>query len=415
MTQTVASDRTQILDVDLYGAVKRDPYKYYVEWNQRPPFFILSDGHPQAVFTRSEDTKVVLEDYQRFSSVKRPYPGTEGFYFFNSMPSVTDSDPPVHTRRRRLMMPALTPRKLAKIEVGVNVAVDKILDKIRDKIAENGQRFDLITDLGTPLAMNTLLGLVCELPEQDWPIFTDLAKAQRLAFNQLAGNAAGKEAYQKAWAAAQDYCAELIESRRRAPVDDLVSNMLAAQSRDESQLTSEEVMATLMILFSAGLGGVTVTPAQTLWRLARNPDQMQLLLRDPTLITGAITESLRMDPSSYASLRYTVGNFEFAGLRLTDGMPVHTLSAGGNYDPRKYPDPLRFDITRPTDWMKLTSFGHGVHHCIGNAVARMGARITVGKTVQRFPKLRLENPDVMPQIEGVLKQRAPVSIPVLVN
>ena len=411
MTQTIAIDRTQILDVDLYGAVKRDPYKYYVEWNQRPPFFILSDGHPQAVFTRSEDTKVVLEDYKRFSSVKQPYPGTEGFYFFNSMPSVTDSDPPVHTRRRRLMMPALTPRKLAKIEVGVNEAVDKILDKI----AENGPHFDLIKDLGTPLAMNTLLGLVCELPEQDWPIFTDLAKAQRLAFNQLAGNAAGKEAYQKAWSAAQDYCARLIASRRDAPVDDLVSNMLAAQSRDESQLTSEEVMATLMILFSAGLGGVTITAAQTLWRLALNPDQMQLLLRDPTLTTGAVTESLRMDPSSYASLRYTVGNFEFAGLQLTDRMPVHTLSAGGNYDPRKYPDPLRFDITRPTDWMKLTSFGHGVHHCIGNAVARMGARITVGKTVQRFPKLRLENPDVMPQIEGVLKQRAPVSIPVLVS
>jgi cytochrome P450 len=411
MTQAVAIDRTQILDIDLYGAVKRDPYKYYVEWNQRPPFFILSDGHPQAVFTRSEDTRVVLEDYKRFSSVKQPYPGTEGFYFFNSMPSVTDSDPPVHTRRRRLMMPALTPRKLAKIEVGVNAAVDKILDKI----AENGPQFDLIKDLGTPLAMNTLLGLVCELPEADWPIFTDLAKAQRLAFNQLAGNAAGKEAYQKAWNAAQDYCARLIASRRDAPVDDLVSNMLAAQSRDESQLTSEEVMATLMILFSAGLGGVTITAAQTLWRLALNPDQMQLLLRDPTLTTGAVTESLRMDPSSYASLRYTVGNFEFAGLQLTDRMPVHTLSAGGNYDPRKYPDPLRFDITRPTDWMKLTSFGHGVHHCIGNAVARMGARITVGKTVQRFPKLRLENPDVMPQIEGVLKQRAPVSIPVRVS
>jgi cytochrome P450 len=65
--------------------------------------------------------------------------------------------------------------------------------------------------------------------------------------------------------------------------------------------------------------------------------------------------------------------------------------------------------------MKLTSFGHGVHHCIGNAVARMGARITIGKTVQRFPKLRLEMPDFMPQIEGVLKQRAPVSIPVFIS
>jgi cytochrome P450 len=411
MTDALTIDRTQILDVDLYGAVKRDPYKYYVEWNQRPPFFIISDGHPQAVFTRSEDTRVVLEDYARFSSTKQPYPGTEGFYFFNAMPSVTDSDPPVHTRRRRLMMPALTPRKLVKIEAGVNQAVDKILDKI----AESGPGFDLIKDLGAPLAMNTLLGLVCDLPESDWPIFTQLVQAQRLAFNQLGGNAAGKEAYDEAWGAAREYCANLIESRRREPVDDLVSNMLAAQSRDESQLTSEEVMATLIILFSAGLGGVTITPAQTLWRLARNPDQMKLLLNDPALINGAITESLRMDPSSYASLRYTVGNFEFAGLQLTDRMPVHTLSAGGNFDPKKYPDPLRFDITRPTDWMKLTSFGHGVHHCIGNAVARMGARITVAKAVQRFPKLRLATADFMPEIEGVLKQRAPVSIPVLVD
>jgi cytochrome P450 len=411
MTQAVAMDRSQILDIDLYGAVKRDPYKYYLEWNQKPPFFILSDGHPQAVFTRSEDTRVVLEDYQRFSSIKQPYPGTEGFYFFNSMPSVTDSDPPVHTRRRRLMMPALTPRKLSKIEAGVNDAVDKILDKI----ADGGKGFDLVTDLGSPLAMNTLLGLVCDLPAEDWPIFTGLAQAQRLAFNQLGGNAAGQAAYQKAWRAAEDYCAQLIKSRRRQPVDDLVSNMLAAQSRDESQLTGEEVMATLIILFSAGLGGVTVTPAWTLWRLARHPDQMQLLLRDPTLINGAVTESLRMEPSSFASLRYVTGNFEFSGLHLTNGMPVHTLSAGGNYDPIKYPDPLRFDITRPTDWMKLTSFGHGVHHCIGNAVARMGARITIGKAVQRFPKLTLEEADFMPQIEGVLKQRAPVSIPVLIN
>jgi len=411
MTQDVVMDHPQILDIDLYGAVKRDPYKYYLEWNQRPPFFIMSDGYPQAVFTRSEDTKAVLEDYQRFSSVKQPYPGTEGFYFFNSMPSVTDSDPPVHTRRRRLMMPALTPRKTAKIEAGVNDAVDKILDNI----AESGNGFDLIADLGSPLAMNTLLGLVCDLPKEDWPIFTGLVQAQRLAFNQLAGNADGKAAYQKAWSAAEDYCAKLIESRRRQPTDDLVSNMLAAQSRDESQLTGEEVMATLIILFSAGLGGVTVTPAWTLWRLARHPDQMQLLLDNPALINGAVTESLRMEPSSYASLRYATDDFEFSGLQLTKHMPVHTLSAGGNYDPVLYPDPLRFDITRPTDWMKLTSFGHGVHHCIGNAVARMGARITIGKTAIRFPKLRLATPDFIPQIEGVLKQRAPVSIPVLIN
>jgi cytochrome P450 len=176
-------DRAQILDVDLYGAVKRAPYRYYLEWNQRPPFYIMVEGHPQAVFTRQADTRAVLEDYTRFSSVKRPYPGTQGFYFFNAMPSVTDSDPPVHTRRRRLMAPALTPRRLMTIEAGVNDCVNRLLDEI-----ETMATFDAVADLGRPLALQTLLGMVCDLPQPDWPIFTGLMAAQRAAFNQLAVN-----------------------------------------------------------------------------------------------------------------------------------------------------------------------------------------------------------------------------------
>jgi cytochrome P450 len=409
MTETMTDG--DILDVDLYGAVKQDPYEHYVAWNRRPPFFILAAGHRQAVFTRQADTKIVLEDYARFSSVKRPYPGTEGFYFFNSMPSVTDSDPPVHTRRRRLMSPALTPRKLAKIQDGLNAAVDKLLDGLEAQ----GSGFDLVADLGKPLSTKVLLGLVCDLPEQDWHIFTDFMQAQRAAFNQLAGNEAGRAAFDRHWKQARDYCEALIESRRANPVDDLVSNMLAAQNRDESALTTEEVFATLLIMYSAGLGGTVNTPVWTLWRLARHRDQFELLQRQPELINGAVTESLRMDPSSYASLRYATGDFEFAGLRLSEGMPVHTLSAGGNFDPDRYADPLRFDITRPTDWLALSSFGHGVHHCIGNAVARMVGRVAVDKTVRRFPKLRLETENFVPRIEGVLKQRAPVSIPVRID
>jgi len=411
MMDTLAANDGDVLDVDLYGAVKQDPYAYYVAWNRRKPFFILSEGHKQAVFTRQPETKIVLEDFARFSSVKRPYPGTEGFYFFNAMPSVTDSDPPVHTRRRRLLSPALTPRKLAKIQEGLNAAVDALLDGLEAK----GGGFDLVADLGKPLSTKVLLGLVCDLPPEDWHIFTDFMQAQRVAFNQLGGNPEGKAVFERHWTQAQDYCRNLIESRRANPVDDLVSNMLAAQSRDESALTTEEVFATLMILYSAGLGGTVNTPVWTLWRLARHRDQLELLQRQPELINGAVTESLRMDPSSYASLRYATGNFEFAGLALSEGMPVHTLSAGGNFDPERYEDPLRFDITRPTDWLALSSFGHGVHHCIGNAVARMVGRVAVDKTVRRFPRLRLETEDFLPRIEGVLKQRAPVAIPVRVD
>jgi cytochrome P450 len=300
---------------------------------------------------------------------------------------------------------------LAKIQEGLNAAVDGLLDGLE----ANGGGFDLVADLGKPLSTQVLLGLVCDLPAQDWPIFIDFMQAQRVAFNQLGGNPEGKATFEKHWTLAQDYCRHLIESRRANPVDDLVSNMLAAQSRDESALTTEEVFATLMIMYSAGLGGTVNTPVWTLWRLARHRDQLELLQAQPDLINGAVTESLRMDPSSYASLRYATGNFEFAGLKLNEGMPVHTLSAGGNFDPLRYPDPLRFDITRPTDWLGLSSFGHGVHHCIGNAVARMVGRVAVDKTVRRFPKLRLETEDFMPRIEGVLKQRAPVSIPVRVD
>ncbi len=406
MLDSLTAATAAIRTIDLYGAVKRDPFQFYVDHADQPPFTIMVEGHPQLVCTRLADSRAVLEDYTRFSSVKQPYPGTQGFYYFNSMPSVTDSDPPVHTRRRRLLSPALSPRKLAAIEVSVDRQVDALLDEIGSMASS----FDAVADFAMPLALKTLLGEVCDIPVADWPIFTDLMAAQRQVFNQLAGDSASEAAYRAAWARAWDYCAATIAARRAVPTDDLVSNMLAAQERG-GELTAEELFATLVILYSAGIGGLVNTPAWTLWRLGRHPDQLAKLQATPELVVGAITESLRMEPSSYASLRYATGDFEFAGARVTAGMPVHTMSAGGNFDPAEYPDPLRFDISRPTDWRRLSSFGHGVHHCIGNGLARMVARIAVGKAVARLPGLRLDRPDFVPEITGVLKQRAPVSIP----
>lgn len=396
----------RVKDVDLYGAVKRYPYPFYEEWSKEPPFYIMEQGHPQLVCVRLEDSRPVLSDFARFSSVKRPYPGTKGFYFFNSIPSVTDSDPPVHTRRRRLMAPAVTPRRLAMIEERVGREIDRLVDALEDKPA-----FDLVDDFTAPLALATLLGIVCDIPSQDWTIFTDLIAAQRAAFAELSGGSPEKEtAYRATFQHAWDYCGGVIRARTENPTDDLVSNMIAAMERGD-ELTAEELFATLVLLYSAGIGALTSTPAWSLWRLARHPDQNALLRQDLSLVTGAVTESLRMDPSSYTSLRFAVGDFEHAGVQVLDGMPVHTLSAGGNFDEARFPDALRFDITRPTDWKTLSTFGHGVHHCIGNALGRMTSRFAVEKIVRRFPNLRLEDPDFIPEIEGVLKQRAPVAIP----
>jgi len=193
-----------------------------------------------------------------------------------------------------------------------------------------------------------------------------------------------------------------------------VSNIVEAHDA-EGRITTEELFGVLFVLYTAGIGGLVNSIAWPLWRFARHVDQRDLVHAQPGLATAALTESLRMDPSSYASLRYTVADIEFEGLRLYAGMPVHTLSASGNYDPSVFPDPLRFDITRGTDWKTLTSFGHGIHHCIGNALARLTGRIAIARTVERFPALRLAEPGFMPEIIGVPKQRAPKAIPVRVD
>ena len=399
-------DRSKVVDADIYGEVKRWPYPYYADWATKAPFYIESEGYPQAIFTRFDDTRSCLQDFARFSSVKQPWPGTQGFYFMNSMPTLVDSDPPDHTRRRRLMAPAFAPRKLATMDADIAKAVDRRLDMIEDK----GGEFDAVADLCKPLGLHTLLTLVCNIPEENWSILTDLVASQRGAFNKLSGKAGDDERYQAAWARARAYCEATVDDRRRNPRDDLVSDIVATHD-EGGKITTEELFATLVILYSAGIGALINYPSWTLWRLMRHPDQLQALRAEPELLQGALTESLRIDPSSYASLRYATGDFEYEGLKLRKGMPVHTLSASGNFDPVRFPDPLRFDIRRPTDWKNLTSFGHGVHHCIGNGLARLSTRIVVERTLARFPRLRMENREFRPEIEGVLKQRSPISIP----
>ncbi len=410
-TENMTLDKDRVADVDLYGSVKRWPYEYYAKWAQEDPFYIMSDGHRQVVCARYEDTREVLLDYARFTSTKQPYPGTQGFYFFNSMPTVTDSDPPEHSRRRRLMAPPFSPRSLKALEAKISQTVDQVLDLAESK----GAAIDAVDDIGTPIAVRTLLGHVCNLDEPDWAIFTGLVDAQRGAFNVLSGDDRAKQAYEAAWEATRQFCDRIITDRRAHPrEDDLVTTLVSTHDVD-GKITTEEMFATLFILYAAGIGGLTVYPAWTLWRLGRHPDQMALLMDDRTLLDGALTESLRTDPSSYASVRYAVQDCEISGVAVKKGMPVHTLSASGNFDPARFPDPLKWDITRNTDWRSLTSFGHGVHQCIGNGLVRMTTRITLTKTLERFPTLRLADPAFQPQVVGVLKQRAPKSIPLLVD
>jgi len=407
MSEVIAFDRSKIVDADVFGAVKRNPERYLVEWSRRAPFYVLVDGRPQAVVNRYEDQKIVYEDFDRFSSAKRRWPGTEMFYYYRGLPVITDNDPPAQIRLRRLMAPAFSPRKLSQIEAGVRAFIAERIDRI----AATGGRFDAVADLSHPLAARVLLGFCLDLPEEDWPIFVRIAKGMA-AFGVMKPGAATPQEYLDAWEAGRAYCERLIDSRRREPRDDVVSNIVAACDK-ESRISTEEMFATMLVLYTAGFGGVTNTPAYALWRLCRDPEQLAALRADPALLPGAVAEAVRMDTNAWTTLRWATRDFEFEGLDFFDGMPIHLICAAPNYDPTLVPDPGRFDITRkPGD---LVSFGHGVHHCIGLGLAKMTSRIALAAVVERFPNLRLADPEFQPEVTGGPKERGIKSVPLRID
>jgi cytochrome P450 len=349
----------------------------------------------------------VLEDYACFSSEKSKWPGVEKFRYFQGLPVVTDNDPPIHTRLRRLMTPAFSPRRLAAIEADLTVCVHALLDDF----AQAGQ-FDAQIDYGHRLSERVLFGLLLGLPEEDWGVFVKVLRAMSL-YNDVKAGDPPPAAYLEAWDAARSYCEAMIESQRQNPTDDLMGSIIA-EHVSEGKVSTDELLATLFVMYLGGAGGIANTVAWTLLRLCRHRDQLELLQQNPGLLVSAVDEGIRIDPNAYHVLRFATHDFEFEGLRLAKGMPVLVMSGAPNFDPGRHEDPLRFDITRTARRDSL-AFGYGVHHCIGMALARMNARIAIGAVVARFPRLRLADEALQPVIIGNSKERGIASVPLLID
>ncbi len=409
LVDAIEYDRSKVRDIDLWDpALKADPGATFVQWSGEDPFYIRHGSALQAVVTRFDDAKRALEDQVRFSNVKRAWPGMEKYNFWQGLPVVTDNDPPDHTKLRRLLAPAFSPRRLASVEAGVQQFIAGRLDAIA---AEGSGRFELMRVFGRELSIHMLLGLLMDIAPDDRSQFVAVSDGLSMFASLPAGEPA-PAAYLDAWARTRAYCEELIEQRRRQPVDDLVSNIIAAHDT-EGRLTSDELFATFIILFVAGISGVAHLIGWMMWRLCRNPEQMALLRREPALIGGAMEETLRIEPIGYTALRWCQSDFTMSGLDFLRDMPVMVVEGASSFDPTRYDDPLRFDITRKPRRDSL-AFGFGIHHCIGAPVARMATKHAVTMMLDRFPELRLQDPDFRPTVVGSPKDRGPASIPVAV-
>ena len=389
--------------------IDADPYPAYRALRESDPIHYspLLDAW---VLTRYDDIAFVLSD-PRFSANRRQARNRfaqmaelqqleERFGPFGRAPTMLTSDPPQHTRLRRLVSKAFTARAVEDLRPRIAAIVDSLLGAVRES-----DRFDIVTDLAYPLPVIVIAEMLGVPPE-------DRSQFKRWSDDVVAtlgGPFAGPEVIQRGAEAVQqlaEYLREIIAQRRRQPRPDLISGLIAAEEQGQV-LSEDEILATGMLLLIAGNETTTNLIANGMLALFRHPDELQRLRRNPTLIRPGVEELLRYAGPVQGTARVATADVSIGGRTVSAGQLVFVLIAAANRDPAKFPNPEDLDITRhPNEHLAV---GDGIHFCLGAPLARAEAQTAIGALVQRFPHLQL---DGQPQWGGTFIIRGVKSLPV---
>jgi cytochrome P450 len=284
-------------------------------------------------------------------------------------------DPPDHTRIRKLVSKAFTPRTVERLRARVAAMVDEICDR-----AEADGGLDIIADLGFVVPVT----VICELmgvPVEDRHLFGPWsADVSRI----LDGFALTPDELVAAVTAAGQmaaYFSELFARRRAEPADDLVSALLAVESEGET-LSELELFSTTLLLFIAGHETTTNLIGNGMWALLGHPDQLAALHADPTLAASAVEELLRYDSPVHVTARIPTEDIVVGDLRVAAGDQLIVLLSAANRDPAQFDEPARLDITRANN--HHLAFSQGIHYCLGAALARLEGAEVIGGVVSRF-------------------------------
>ena len=363
-------------------AYRANPYPHYKPLYRRPPY-LLNLFVPMALVGRYQDAARILHDHERFSSVPPMTPFIrERLDVFGTAPRVVFSDPPVHTRLRRLVSRAFTPKRIRDLEPRI-CQFTKIL---LDRVAEKGT-FEVMGDLANVLPV-MVIAEILGVPPEDYLTFKQWSDRVVESDNTPPGTPL-PEVVKNSFHSLREYFISEIEKRRRSPGPDLVSALVA--SRDEAEaLTEEELITFVVLLLLAGNETTTNLIGNGMLALGSDPQQMQKLIREPQLMPCAIEEMLRYDCPVQSTARYPKIDVTIDGVQLKANMITFVMVAAANRDPEQFPNPDTFDITRePNDHL---AFGEGIHYCLGAPLARMEGAIAIGAVLARFPGLHL-NPE----------------------
>jgi cytochrome P450 len=293
-------------------------------------------------------------------------------------------DPPDHTRLRGLVVKAFTARRVEEMRPRIQHIVDTTLDRL-----EPQGFMDVIADFAFRLPVT----VICEMlgiPVEDREVFFHGARTGGRLLDPVPLSRAEIDQANAGNAAQVEYFRSLFELRRRQPGDDLTSELVQAEE-EGSKLSNEELTANIILLFGAGHETTVNLIGNGVLALHRNPDQLQLLQGNPSLIANAIEEFLRYDSSVQLAGRTAVEPVVIGGTDVAEGETVLCLLGAANRDPAVYDDPDRLDITRQN--IRPLSFGGGIHFCLGAQLARIEAEVAIATLLRRLPYLSLDNAD----------------------
>ena len=387
-------------------AFRDNPYPHYPALQVGPPrkfnMFLAT-----TLVARYDDCTAILRDHEHFSSTPPPMLQQlrSGYGPFGGATTMLDSDPPIHTRLRRLVSRAFTPRRVKDIEPRIREITNQLLDRI-----SSNPSFDLMDDLANPLpviVIAEMLGVPAEEHAQFKTWSNAIIEGGRMTF----GGATPQESLKIASQELRGYLSKQIERRRREPGEDLISGLVQAHDEGGS-LDSEELLAFVVLLLLAGNETTTNLIGNGMLALNRNRDQLEALRRDASLMPTAIDEMLRYDGPVQSTVRTCLNGANVGGTDIAPGELAFVILAAANRDPAKFEHPETFDIARtPNDHL---AFGEGIHFCLGASLARIEASIAISSMLERFPRLRLSEPDAAPVYRGSYILRGLKALPLAI-
>lgn len=374
--------KQQASDFDPFGmAFRADPAPFHAAMFASSPGFVDMEGVPSAYVSTYAQCTAIMRDFKRFSSVKpEGLPGMQRIDFFNSLPVMNYSDAPDHTRRRKVVNPAFTPKR---VEVLLDAAAN-LTDRLLDDAIARG-RFDVMEALAKPLSIDTLLSRFMGIAREDQHIFLNYVQTLPL-LDALKLNDPKPQPYLDAWEAGKLYCRDQQERARRGECDNLIG--IIVNGAEGGAIDDDEMMAMMIVLLTGGFSTVAGAIGVSVLNLASTPGLSEEIRADPALAGNHLEESLRLYPPVSLVMRFAAEDVEVGGKRIARGMPIYVMIAAACHDPEIFPDPYNFDIHRANAKDHL-AFGFGMHTCIGNAITRALVPMVLRKLVERAPDLRL--------------------------